>query len=512
MYRLILLSILLCFSSCKNQEKQNTTVTSSSEEQNKPNIIIFYVDDLGYGDLGCYGAIGVETPNIDKLAENGIKFTDAHSPAATCTPSRYSLLTGEYAFRKNAAILPGDAPILIKPGIPTLPAMLKKAGYKTGVVGKWHLGIGNGNIDWNSEVKPGPLEIGFDYSFLLPATGDRVPTVYLENHNVVNLKANDSLTVNYKNPIGNDPTGISNPELLRQKADEQHSQAIVNGISRIGYQDGGKEALWVDEDFPKIFSDKAKNFINTNKDTPFFLYFAFHDIHVPRVPNEKFIGKSSMGLRGDAIAQMDWVTGNILDELKRLKLDKNTLVIFTSDNGPVLDDGYEDEAEEKLGDHKPSGPFRGGKYSAFEAGTRVPMITHWPNNIKQGESDALISHIDFYASLASLLNIELESKEAIDSENTINALLNADSEARSLLLEESFTLSLRTKEWKYTAPLSKKNTPAWLSNKKIEMGLSPKPQLYNISNDIKEQHNVVSDNKMLGNRMQARIDSIIKIK
>ncbi|WP_282073931.1 sulfatase family protein [Polaribacter atrinae] len=483
---------------------------STEKTKTKPNIIIFYVDDLGYGDLSSYGAVGVETPNVDKLAKNGIKFTDAHSSAATCTPSRYSLLTGQYAFRNNAAILPGDAPLLIRPETPTLPSMLKKEGYKTAVVGKWHLGLGDGSIDWNTEVKPGPLEIGFDYSFLLPATGDRVPTVYLENHNVVNLNSNDSLKISYKNPIGNIPNGITHPELLRQKADKQHSNAIVNGISRIGYQNGGKEALWVDEDFPDVFTDKAKKFINKNKDNPFFLFFSFHDIHVPRLPNKRFIGKSTMGSRGDAIAQMDWVVGNIIDEVKKLNLDKNTLVIFTSDNGPVLDDGYKDEAEEKLGKHKPSGPFRGGKYSAFESGTRVPMITYWPETIKPGISDALISQTDYYASIANLLDIKLDKKEAVDSHNTLNALLNSKQEARNILLEESLTLSLRKGNWKYIKPFRNRVIPNWFNDKKIETGFEKFPQLFDLTSDVGERVNVANKHKDIVELMENKIDSIIK--
>ncbi len=268
---------------CKKQDDRS----GQSAPEKLPNIIVFYVDDLGYGDLSCYGAQGVSTPNIDQLAGKGIRFTDAHSTAATCTPSRYSLLTGRYAFRNQAAILPGDAPLLIEPGSYTLPAMLQKAGYKTGVVGKWHLGLGDGNIDWNAEVKPGPLEVGFDYSFLLPATGDRVPTVFLENRHVANLSETDKpIKVNYEMKLTGYPNGIDHPELLRQKADLQHSNTIVNGISRIGYMEGGESALWVDEEFPAVFTKKAIEFMEGAKGNPFFLFYAFHDIHVPRPGGE----------------------------------------------------------------------------------------------------------------------------------------------------------------------------------------------------------------------------------
>ena len=336
-YILTLLFFITLFScSTKSKkEKEKSLITT-------PNIILFYVDDLGYGDIGSYGAIGVETPVLDKLAARGLRFTDAHSSAATCTPSRYSLLTGNYAFRNNAAVLKGDAPLLINPAQTTLPKILKNAGYTTGIVGKWHLGLGNGTINWNSKIQPGPNEIGFDYSFLLPATGDRVPTVFMENGNVINLSSDDPIEVSYENKVGNKPTGEENPELLRQIADQQHNNTIVNGISRIGYIGGGKLAEWIDEDFAYIFNEKALGFLDKNSKNPFFLFYSFHDIHVPRSPHNNFKGKSKMGPRGDAIAQVDYVVGEIIKKVEELGLVENTLIIFTSDNGPVLNDGYED--------------------------------------------------------------------------------------------------------------------------------------------------------------------------
>lgn len=452
--------ILLCTACHLGTDSKKTTVGK------RPNIIIFYVDDLGYADLSSYGAKGVYTPNVDRLVEKGIKFTDAHSPAATCTPSRYSLLTGEYAFRNKARILPGNAPLLIDTAKVTLPKMLKRAGYKSAVVGKWHLGLGSGNVDWNAAVAPGPLEIGFDYSFLLPATGDRVPTVYLENHHVVNLDKTDPLWVSYKTPAS-EIQALEVSDGVRYASDAQHSQTIVNGVGRIGAMKGGKKALWTDEDFPHIFTEKAANFIEKNKNNPFFLFFPFHDIHVPRLPNERFQGVSKMGPRGDAIVQMDWMTGRIMEELQKHGLEENTLVIFTSDNGPVLDDGYADFAVEMLGAHVPAGDFRGGKYSAFEAGTRVPTIAYWPSVITSGISDALISQVDFFRSFASLVDVPLDSYTAPDSENLMHALLGKKNVGRKYLLEESYTFGLRTKEWKYIHPLpAGAKLPGWMTEQK----------------------------------------------
>lgn len=475
----------------------------------KPNIVVIYVDDLGYADVGCYGAKGVETPNVDQLAANGMRFTDAHCSAATCTPSRFSLLTGTYAFRNKAAILPGDAPLLISTDTPTLPGMLKKQGYKTAVVGKWHLGLGDGLVDWNTVIKPGPLEIGFDYSFLIPATGDRVPCVYVENHNVVGLDPNDPITVSYKEIIGDLPTGLSNPELLKQPADTQHSATIINGISRIGYMNGGEKAWWVDEDFADVITQKAKSFINKNKENPFFLYLAYHDIHVPRSPHPRFRGKSTLGLRGDAIAQMDWCTGEVVNYLEELGIADNTLIIFSSDNGPVLDDGYSDGAVELIGDHNPSGPFRGGKYSAYEAGTRVPTIAYWPGVINPGESNALWNHIDLYASLASLVGYTMPAYDAPDSFDMLDAILGKSIDGRSIMLEEAFTLAIRKGDWKYIQPYTGA-TPSWMKNKDIEHGLKAEAQLYNLENDKGEQLNIAAEYPELVLELENEIEKIKK--
>lgn len=487
-----------------NAQSENNETLSE-----KPNIIIFYVDDLGYGDIGINGAKNVSTPNIDLLAAEGINFTDAHSTAATCTPSRYALLTGEHGFRINSDILEGDAPALIKPDKPTLPSMLKKKGYKSAVIGKWHLGFGDGNIDWNNKVSSGPLEIGFDYSFLMPITGDRVPTVFLENHHVLNLDRNDPIEVNYSKKIGNRPHGNERPDLVRYPADEQHNNTIINGVPRIGSISGGEKAIWKDEDIPAIFNNKAIEFIRSNDENPFFLFYSFHDIHVPRLPHQDFSGTTNMGPRGDAIAQVDWVVGKIMKELNILGIDKNTLVIFTSDNGPVLNDGYEDGADQLLNGHNPAGVFRGGKYSAYEAGTRMPTILRWKKMISPDVNDALLSQVDFYASFAELLGVELSENEAIDSMNMLPAFMGQSKKGRDYIIEESVaTLSLRMGQWKYIAPSSKiaQNQNQWVKyDKDIEGGFSSEEQLYNLKNDASETKNVVKNNLEITKKMRQKL-------
>ena len=354
---------------------------SSMAQNNQPNVLLIYVDDLGYGDLSCYGATKLHTPNLDKLADGGLRFTNAHSSSATCTPSRYALMTGIYPWRVTVTgVLPGDAAMIIPNNQPTLASQFKAAGYATGIVGKWHLGLGNSTTkNWNEPIKPGPKEIGFDYSFIFPATADRVPTVFLENQMVQASNDSDPIEVDYKNKIGSDPTGKEHPELLKilSSPGNGHDNTIVNGIGRIGYMSGGKAARWTDEEMPLTFLEKAKSFIVQHQKQPFFLTYALTEPHVPRMPSTMFKGKSGLGYRGDAILQLDWAVGEIMQQLDLLGLSKNTLVIFSSDNGPVLDDGYQDGAVTQLNGHKPAGILRGGKYSIFEAGRRGPMVFYW---------------------------------------------------------------------------------------------------------------------------------------
>jgi arylsulfatase A-like enzyme len=478
----------------------------AAEPAARPNVVLIYADDVGYGDLSCYGATRVKTPNLDRLAAEGLRFTDAHSPAATCTPSRYAMLTGEYAWRrKGTGIARGDAAMIIEPGRVTLASILKRAGYATGVVGKWHLGLGDGNLDWNGPIKPGPLELGFGYCFLIPATGDRVPCVYVENRHVVGLDPADPIQVSYGKPIGDGPTGRANPELLKMHPSHGHDMTIVNGISRIGYMSGGKSARWVDEDMADVITQRATAFIETNKSKPFFLYFSTHDIHVPRVPHPRFVGRTDMGPRGDVIVQLDWCVGEILNALQRNGIAEQTLVIFASDNGPVVDDGYRDQAVEKLGDHKPAGPWRGGKYSNFEGGTRVPLIVRWPKWIRPGESDALVSQIDFPASLAALTGQQLPPDAAPDSFNVLPALLGESQVGRDHLVEQAGMLSLRQGSWKLIQPSKR---PRLNKNTNTELGNDPQPQLYNATGDPGETRNVAAEHPEKVRELTAMLEEI----
>ena len=484
----------------------------SINAQQKPNVIFILTDDLGYGDLSCYGATKLNTPNLDKLAKQGIQFSNAHATSATCTPSRYAIMTGQYPWRKSGTeILPGDAALIIPTDKPTLPKVFKQAGYNTGIVGKWHLGIGDAvEKNWNGELKPGPNETGFDYSFIFPATADRVPTVFLENHKIVALDPADPIQVDYKNKVGNDPTGIENPELLKMKSSpgQGHNNTIVNGIGRIGYMSGGHQARWTDEEMPLTFLSKAKDFIEVNQKNPFFLFYTLTEPHVPRMPSTMFKDKSGLGYRGDAILQLDWSVGEIMKELKLLGLDKNTIIVFSSDNGPVLDDGYVDGAVTRLNGHTPWGPLRGGKYSVFEAGTRVPFIVSWPETIKPAVSPALVSQIDLLASFSKMLNIAPKDMPN-DSENTIDVLLGKSNKGREYLVEQGFTdnLAIIQGDWKYIEP---KEGPKRNELVNIELGYDKQPQLYDLSTDIGETNNLAKKYPKKVKELKAKLEEIKK--
>ncbi len=488
-------------------------LASAAAATEKPNIVVIMADDLGYGDLSCYGATSFTTPHIDRLAEEGIRFTHGYCSASTCTPTRYSLLTGNYAFRfPDTGIAPPSAPSIIQPDTVTLPGLLQKAGYKTAVIGKWHLGLGGPDgPDWNGELRPGPSEIGFDHHFLLPTTNDRVPQVYVTDSRVLNLDPADPLWVGMKKPSEDHPTGITHRDTLKMDWSHGHNSTIHNGISRIGFYTGGQAARFRDEDLADRWVEESRKWIEENRDTPFFLFFASHDIHVPRIPHERFMGATTLGYRGDCIIQLDWCVGEIIKSLEENGLTENTLVIFCSDNGPVMDDGYQDDALEKLGSHRAAGPFTGGKYSVYEGGTRTPFIARWRGNIDPGVSEAVVCTIDLATSLSRFVGLDIPEDAFLDSLDVMDALLGKEGAAgRDHLVQQPNSprnLGFRMGKWK----LQRHDGPA--RNVVVEQKLVntevPKFQLFDLEKDPAEQNNVIDAHPEVAERMKTRLEEII---
>jgi len=479
----------------------------------KPNIVYILSDDVGYGDVGCYGANKVKTPNIDRLASQGCRFTDAHATGSVCTPTRFALLTGRYAWRQQGTgIAAGDTPALIAAGTTTVPSMLKAAGYHTGLVGKWHLGLGDPpKTNYNTDIKPGPLELGFDYAFFIPATGDRVPCVFVENHRVVGYDPADPIEVSYVNKIGNDPTGDDPDVKLLIKGGPGHKDTVVNGISRIGFMTGGKAARWVDQDIADTLAGKAVKFIENNKDGPFFLYLATHDIHEPMVPHPRFRGTSGCGWRGDVIHQLDWVVGEVLSTLDRLHLSDNTLVIFTSDNGGAIKDTYDDGTNALHALQPPNGSLRGFKGSLYEGGHREPFIARWPGHIKPATtSGALIGLVDTLATFAALTGQKLPPNAGPDSYDTLPALLGGKTEhpvRDHLVLQNNgqSPLALREGDWVLIQKGGQRQKKA---NDSPNKESASNFELYNLANDLSQTKNLAASEPERVKTMAARLEKI----
>ncbi|MCL4108992.1 UNVERIFIED_CONTAM: hypothetical protein GTU68_052630 [Idotea baltica] len=435
------------------------------------------------------------------------------------------MLTGTYAFRgKRTGIAPPNAPAIIKPGTETIASILGKAGYATSVVGKWHLGLGaeatgnsTGGPDWNGVLKPGPLEIGFDSCFLLPTTNDRVPQVYVQDHRVLNLDPKDPLWVGRKKPSPDHPTGLTHRSTLKMDWTHGHNSTIHNGISRIGFYTGGTAARFRDEDLADKWVEKSNQFMEQNKDQPFFLFFSSHDIHVPRIPHERFQGKTKLGFRGDAIIQLDWCVGEVVKTLDRLKLTEKTLIVFCSDNGPVLDDGYADDAVEKIGKHRAAGPYTGGKYSVYEGGTRTPFITRWPGRISPGVSDTMVCTIDLSASVASLTGQSLAADACLDSIDVMDALLGKKSATgRDHLIQQdngnNGTFGMRAivngRDWKLHRS-DKNRARNTVVEQKLANTKVPKFQLFDLINDPTESTNVIEQHPKVAAELKTRLQDLI---
>ena len=483
----------------------------SATAQRPPNVVIIFADDVGYGDTSCYGATKVRTPHIDRLASEGRRFTDAHAASAVCTPSRYCLLTGEYAFR-------GDhwTPVFLKVGLivdpeqTTVADVMKRSGYNTACIGKWHLGFGEETPDWNGELKPGPLELGFDYYFGMPVVNSHPPFVYVENHHVVGLDPSDPLVYD---EVADTPI---------------HLEKM--GINQIG---GAKaaHALYDDTYVGTTLAGKAVSWIKENKDDPFFLYFATTNIHHPFTPHPQFQGTSEAGRYGDFIHELDWIVGEVTRTLEDEGLADNTLVIFTSDNGGMINLGGQDAW--KRG-HNQNGDLLGFKFDAWEGGHRVPFIARWPGKIPAGTvSDQLVSNVDLIATLAALTDQELNESEGPDSFNILPALTsNPKTQIRDHLVLAAFRkthLSLRDGDWMYipaqagggfSSPelgthgfggfpavdfAGQKNSDMENGNIKPE---APKEQLYNLRKDFRQTNNVIRDHPEIAEAMKRHLDEI----
>lgn len=456
------------------------SLTVAAQNNELPNIIFILADDIGYGDLGCYGATKIKTPAIDQLATQGIKFTNAYAPASTSSPSRYALLTGEYAWRKNVGVLPADAPLTIDPNKNTLPAFLRKAGYHTALVGKWHLGLGEKSIpvNFNEKIQAGPLAIGFDYAYYFPATNDRVPCVYIANETVDMQNLSDPIQVSYQQKIGNDPSGKERPDLLTLKPHLGHDATIVNGISRIGWMSGGNKARWKDEEMAQHLLNKATSYIEKHSKKPFFLYYAPHNAHEPRVPSPTFKGKSEAGIYGDVIEEFDYCVAEIVKSLVENGIYNNTIIIISSDNGPMIKEGYDDGALENINGHNPYGNLRGEKYSLHEGGTRVPFICSWPEKIHVPFiQEQPFSYIDMLSTFAGILNVPITEKESNDSKNGANLFKTSNAPLYReyiMIQNNSGQIAIRKGDWKY-----------------IPANKNRKAELYNLSTDPSELHSMM---------------------
>jgi arylsulfatase A-like enzyme len=480
-------------------------VALSAAAAPKPNVLLIVADDLGYGDLGCYGATKIKTPNIDRLAGEGVRFTDAHAPAAVCQPSRYAILSGTYFMRAQRK---GQQTLYFHEGQVTLPSLLKSAGYRTAAIGKWHLGFGRGaEPDYNAELKPGPLEIGFDSFFGCPRTHNEPPFVFVENHRVVGLDPADPLRI------------IPHDEVARR------------GLKDWGWgaSEGAKaaHAARPQDRIDLILADKAAQFIAEKRDQPFFLYLAFLAPHVPIAPAREFQGTSQAGSYGDFIQQLDTCVGTVLAALKAQGIADKTLVIFTSDNGAVL------HGEALQAGHRANGVLLGQKTDAWEGGHRVPFIARWPSRIPAGtKCDRLLGLTDLMATIAAAANIPMPVGAAPDSLNQLPALIapeNAPAIRTEMLAQGTGGYALRQSDWVYLpkqgscgmtvqvpseTPWGLPYAKMGLTNSDVTVqgtvkGESSPGQLYDLRNDLPQGTNQFQARPETARRLATRLEQLL---
>ena len=499
-------------------------VSVCSADEKMPNIVLILADDLGYGDVGCYGATKVRTPNIDKLAEEGRRFTDAHSASAVCTPSRYALLTGQYPLHASGGKgvwgpCGPESELLIDTDKSTIASILKNKGYDTSCFGKWHLGFGKGDLDWNARLRPGPLDVGFDYYFGVPIVNSLSPYVYVENDQIVGLTPDD--------PIVFGGRKIKKPTPITPLKKE-------NGNRVPNWFTGALEAhkLYNDFEIGTTLAERACKWIDQRNENPFFMYLATTNIHHPFTPNPRFQGTSQCGLYGDFVHELDWIVGEVMKTLEQKGVADNTLVIFTSDNGGMFNENGQD-AFNNYG-HRQNGDLLGFKFGAWEGGHRIPFIARWPGKIEPGTtSKQLICNVDMLASFAALTNQTLEKDQQADSVNVMPALIeDPTSPVREELIIAPFkptNLALRRGKWMLIDAKgsggfngSKPGThgfagPAAASftghpnsdivNGKIRRG-APPAQLYDLEADVNQTKNLYKQYPEIAQELRARLEDV----
>jgi arylsulfatase A-like enzyme len=437
---------------------------AAAEPARKPNLVLILADDLGYGDPRCYNAASkVPTPNLDRLAAQGLRFTDAHTPCAVCTPTRYGLLTGRYCWRTRLkrGVLQGYSPALIEPGRLTLASLLKRHGYATACVGKWHLGLGDRDkTDYDKPLSPGPNAVGFDYFFGIPASLDMPPYVFVENERVTEA-----------------PTATVGDSAMRRHGGK--------GFWRAGaIAPGFKHA----DVLPKITEKALAWLAKQSKGRPFFLYFALTAPHTPWLPTPEYEGKSGAGPYGDFVAQVDAVAGRVLQALDDARLADDTLVIFTSDNG-----AHWLPSDIEKWKHRANDGLRGQKADIWDGGHRVPFIVRWPGRVPAGKtSDELICLTDVLATAAALIGDKLPPGAGEDSFDILPVLLGKKREGavREAVVHQSGdgTLGIRQGPWKLATALGSHGFSAPRNIQPRPGG--PQGQLYNLAGDSTEQHNL----------------------
>ena len=478
--------------------------TAPQNQKRPKNIIFILADDFGYGSLGCYGANPehIRTPNIDKMAKDGIRFTDAHSPASVSTPSRYNFMTGRYSWRTwagNGNVWAND-PMLIDVGQMTVASLLKEAGYFTGLIGKWHLGFGkpggeNWNdmlgVDFNRKISPGPREVGFDYFYGMPATGQH-PNIFIENYIVDYLEPDDPITM-----ILDD-----RPEFLTTYENRPRTYDIKLGIT------GGTKAQFDFEMGAKILTAKVVSFIEEHRNQSFFLYYAPRNIHGPVKPHPDFKKTSGIGIYGDFIHELDWSVGELLKALEKHGLTDDTLIIFSSDNGGVSE-GHRPAEYVNYSGLMANGPLRGQKTEIWEGGHRIPFIAKWPKGIKPSTvSNEMIANTDMLATFAALTGRKLPHDAGQDSFNVLPAFLGTKKDNKPLrptLVNDSRQgiFSIRQGPWKLVFG----EGGGGIGTEKATTDFSVR-RLYNLDDDLGELNNVIDKHPDIAKRLTAQFEEI----